>query len=473
MLLYLIKLTSVWLVLLIAFELLFKKASYFRANRVYLFLAILAGIVMPLLPLKLSSQASTVNNTVNLNKNFQRIDVYSNAISSSPAMEKTLSWSQVFYVIYFIGAMIMFIITLKEIILILRKAVYGNYITVQNHKIFSSSKLHAPFSFMGWVFMSNPSNYKEDELAFILKHEDAHNQSYHWLDMILIQMVFIVFWFHPLVWRFRYLLKMNHEFEADQKAASGNAYEYGHFLLEQTLLQGTPVIAHSFHFSPVKTRISMLTQTRKTSKWKYALALPILMGYTVLFAKSIPDNQRVRVGDVTTFKGHQFYWTKPSVDTIMITDRESGHIKPIAMRNSGYPFKMDNDSLLVFKQTIENYQTPKFRNEAQDISEYLTEKFKEKIKDPLDTISQIAIYNVIVDAKGKIRYYEVGYRGRHFSDKQYSSNPKFDPIIDEIIENCPVVQTMTLRGEPRPTYLGDLGFIILNSSSGRAFKTKF
>ena len=50
MVLYLIKTTLIWSVLLIVYVLAFSKATSFRANRIYLLFSLAAGIVLPVLP---------------------------------------------------------------------------------------------------------------------------------------------------------------------------------------------------------------------------------------------------------------------------------------------------------------------------------------------------------------------------------------------------------------------------------------
>ena len=234
------------------YELLLKRSSRFKTNRIYLFVAIAAGIIIPLLPLKQPVATIAIENGIGIGRQY--LVAEASTVTAETTQQQTTFWSvaRIAWSIYLTGMAISLSLFLWELITIFRNAVYSKPIIVAGYKIFSSSRPHAPYSFMGWIFIYQPERYSEEGLQFILAHEDAHNKNRHWLDMLLLQTGAIIFWFHPLLWRFRYLVKLNHEFAADQIAAGDKAFEYGHFLLEQTLLKGTPKLAHSFHFSPIK-----------------------------------------------------------------------------------------------------------------------------------------------------------------------------------------------------------------------------
>ncbi|KAA5537482.1 M56 family metallopeptidase [Taibaiella lutea] len=457
MLIYLLKVSFIWLVLLLIFESGFKKSRNFRLNRIYIFISILAGLLIPIVNISMLPSDVAIPE--------QRIaQAYTKTIETitpgnTAAFNASWDWGKILLGLYIAGACIAFLFTIREIILILKKAIYGNYEITLEHKIFSSKKQHAPFSFMGWIFISDLQYYSENELQYILQHEDAHNRYYHWIDMIGIQVIFILFWFHPFVWWFRHILKMNHEFEADSVAASDNPYEYGHFLIQQTLLKGTPVIAHSFHFSPIKNRITMLTQKRKSSTWKYALVLPVLCCFTVLFAKSTPGNQRIKEGDVSTFKGHKFYWKTTKPDSVVQKAIEMGFAQ---FNPQTYIYRMDNDSVYQHYQLSIN---PQFRSGNKGFSEYITEQLKEKYKGIIDTvtIARIHVSNVVINEKGKIVYYELTYMSQSDHSKAITSNTVLDPIVDQIIEESPAWLPGVYNGKEVMSYMDDGGEFVLGS----------
>jgi beta-lactamase regulating signal transducer with metallopeptidase domain len=435
---YLIKVTLIWALLLALYELLYRKSPAYTLNRVYLFLALFAGLLLPLIPLpEFIGKTSALGE---VSRNMQRLNKGMNPAAPQAAAAPAgsdIGAATVLWWLYSAGALIAFLISLRELVLILRTAIYGQYSTISTYRIFSSSKPHAPFSFMGWVFISDPSLYDEDSLEYIFRHEDAHNRRWHWLDTILIQLFFVVFWFHPLVWRYRYLLKLNHEYEADYYAAGNNAYEYGHFLLQQTLLKGTPSIAHSFHFSPIKNRINMLTKTKKRSGWRYAFTVPLLLGCTLLFAESNKKDERVKVGNKTTYKGHEFEWTSQPIDTLEVEDPTTGERRFIISQGKSHIRNMDGDSIYTDEN---NRVTPaQFRHNNQDLIGYTMPLLKKEATIP-DSIRIISLSNMIIDESGKLRYYDIECitgKGYYVLSDPASPLRLYGKVVDRIMDGSP------------------------------------
>ena len=97
----------------------------------------------------------------------------------------------------------------------------------------------APFSFFGWVVL-NPHQHDPDELEQILRHERVHVRARHSLDMVAAELLCIVFWINPAVYLFRRLLHQTLEFAADRavlnEGVEAKAYQYS--LLKVNLTTG-------------------------------------------------------------------------------------------------------------------------------------------------------------------------------------------------------------------------------------------
>lgn len=403
---YLIKVTLIWALMLLLYELFYRRNRTFLLNRLYLLLSLCIGALLPLIPLELPAGAGS-NATNVVNTGLQQFNqVVSPAAPQADEAAAPIDAMVVMGWVYLAGLLLILLINIRGLVLILRTAVYGEYREMEGYRIFHSHRrVHAPFSFMGWIFIARPEAYTRGELCFILRHEDAHNRRRHWLDLLLVQVFGTVFWFHPLVWRYRYLLRLVHEYEADRIAAGNEAYDYGHFLLQQTLLKGTPAIAHSFHFSPIKNRITMLTQQRKTQAWKYTFWIPALCAGLLLAAKPAENNERVRVGDKTSFRGHDFYWSPEMRDSIMIKDPETGAMSVRVLAKEGEIRQMDREE--VYSNDDPEIVKVRFNKDGKEIYDYAKDLFRKQFPQIPDSIRAISVKNMVVDEKGKLRYYEV------------------------------------------------------------------
>lgn len=133
----------------------------------------------------------------------------------------------------------------------------------------------------------------------IQAHENVHVKQFHTLDILLIELIGLFFWFNPLVYCYRRSLKFIHEYLADEHAANfaESKKQYAMTLFLQSFKTG-PALTNTFHNATVlESRIKMLQ--RKKSKqyrlWKYALCLPLFALLMLLCS--------FRLSDVRTSEG--------------------------------------------------------------------------------------------------------------------------------------------------------------------------
>lgn len=111
-------------------------------------------------------------------------------------------------------------------------------------------------------------------------HENVHIKQFHTLDVLLIEVMGIFFWFNPLIYFYRKSLRFIHEYLADDYAANlaESKKQYAMVLFLQNFKAG-PALANTFSSpSLLEARIKMLQ--RKKSKtyrlWKYVLCMPLI-----------------------------------------------------------------------------------------------------------------------------------------------------------------------------------------------------
>jgi beta-lactamase regulating signal transducer with metallopeptidase domain len=425
---YLLKVTLAWALFLLLFEAFYKSNGRFTLNRFYLLLSMAVGLLLPLIPLP-SSAPQAVAATQAL---------YPAALAATPdAMTTTvvpltqatngLNLWQLVVVLYGLGIAFLTLKALWESGRIIQLILHSPRRMVAGHQVIITGRHHAPYSFMGWIFMGDLHAYQPVELKYIILHEAAHNEKKHWLDLLLLQLACIVLWFHPLIWRYRYLLQLQHEYEADKVAARNNAFAYGHFLLQQTLLNGVPSIAHSFHFLPIKNRIKMLTkkQNQKPGGWKYVLIVPALLGCTFLMAKTTATKvERLRQGDITTFKGNSIKW------------RTDIKVKNQIVYNLNGEQVYQNESLKM---------PATYGSTERAYEDYINDEFAKISKRTKDSMTKVRFANIVVNKEGKVVYYESRYfkpyinyvQKQNYWQPYPDQDPALDAIVDKIVEEGP------------------------------------
>lgn len=132
------------------------------------------------------------------------------------------------------------------------------------------------FSFINYIVIGR-RGYSEEELRLILAHERAHVGQHHTAEMLFVQLAKCVLWFDPFVWLYEQELRQVHEFLADDAVLrQSDRTEYLRLLFHQTTGVGYCAISNNFSFSPLKQRITMMTQKKsRFGAAKVLLALPV------------------------------------------------------------------------------------------------------------------------------------------------------------------------------------------------------
>ena len=78
-----------------------------------------------------------------------------------------------------------------------------------------TSKNISPFSFFHFLFIHQGDENKKG-LEPIVLHEKVHKDQFHSVDVILLEILSVIFWFNPFIWLLRRDIKASHEFIADQ-----------------------------------------------------------------------------------------------------------------------------------------------------------------------------------------------------------------------------------------------------------------
>jgi hypothetical protein len=150
------------------------------------------------------------------------------------------------------------------------------------------------FSFRRRILISR-HDYDTNAEA-ILTHELSHIRHGHFYDLMLMEMVKIIYWFNPLIYRMGRDLKDIHEFQADEHTLNSgvDSTKYQLLIIQKCVGHQSFALANSFNHCQIKKRITMMNKS-KTSKawcWKVATFLPLLALLLMAFGKrgeSVPE----------------------------------------------------------------------------------------------------------------------------------------------------------------------------------------
>lgn len=172
----------------------------------------------------------------------------------------------------------------------------------------------------------------------------------------------------------------------------------------------------------------MLTNNRKTNKWKYLAVLPALLCCSILIAKPASDTRRVKNGNVTVYKGNKFYWRDGRLDSVLVEDATSGERTWTYTKEAASIVRVNKDSVLLGN-------LDDFTNNGSGIKDYYTTEFRKRAGTLPDSPDELEIKDLVISDAGRIIYYEAYW----FSAGAYKevTDPYFTDLINTITEKSP------------------------------------
>ena len=293
MIAYLLQLTIVWGVLYTFYYLFLRKLTFFAANRFFLLASLVIGLWLPTLDidwaywLPLSENSATPTYLPTIPVDWQQLDrpaasaeavITPSALPSSSSPLPDWPW---YYYAYLLGAALAVIRLVAGLWQMQRLYLEGKRHYASDYVRIDHEAVPTPFSFFRYIFWSPRLDHRTTDGQRILQHERAHGRLGHSWDIVLIETLQILGWFHPLLFLYRRSLQQIHEYQADAAVLRETAVRtYGTMLLRQAQGKGQPAfLAHPFSNTQLKNRILMMTRTRSRyhQLWRFALAVPLLL----------------------------------------------------------------------------------------------------------------------------------------------------------------------------------------------------
>ena len=314
---YFIK-TSVLIALFyISYKVFLQRETFFNANRWFLMLGFLTSLLLPLIVLSNYIYVEPAT----LEQNFYIYEtVASQPIETSFDLMKWVIFT------YYAGTIFFFIkwlINFSSLIVLLKN---NRIQKIGSYYMITTDKQTAPFSFFKWIAY-NPAQFTTDELQLIINHEKVHAREWHSIDIIISQLLSIIFWFNPIIWLYKKEMQQNLEFIADQKAQKTSSCHkhYQKLLLKTSLPHQQLAITNNFYNSLIKKRIVMLHKSKSNilNSWKYALILPALVIFMMSFnTKDVFIEKPMTSASDNLIENHQSSDKKtiPNTDLVITKD---------------------------------------------------------------------------------------------------------------------------------------------------------
>ncbi len=294
MILYLLQVTFLWSVFSLVYYFILSKKTIYVFNRFYLLLTFVGSLLIPIIPFNLllknvSSFKSVSTSNINV-LNEVVVDI------SNKTAHYSFGYTDLLWIIYTLGVVAFMIHFITGLIKILKLKNTSQKKVLEGITVCKVQQENQAFSFFTTVFMHESVFNDLQNNKAIWLHEKAHVKQYHSFDVLLVEFVKIIFWFHPLTYLYRKNIKMNHEYLADEEVLkeTDNVKDYQYKLLD-FIENSNFSLTSTFNYKLTQKRIIMMTikTKNKTKVITKVFSLFAVVGILTIIACSQDETTEV------------------------------------------------------------------------------------------------------------------------------------------------------------------------------------
>ena len=286
MIIYLLKSTGCLALLLFFYHFILEKEKMHNFNRFYLLGSVLFSLLVPLTTITIPSSDVLVETFGNFNQ-----PLITKNIGSNFKVEESFNYLQLFIGIYILISSLFLIRFAKNLFKIIQKKKINEKIKHKDATLVLVDDNILPHTFWKTIFINKTAYYKGEIEEELFTHELTHVTQKHTLDVMLIEILQILFWINPLFIFLKKAIQLNHEFLADSTVINKhkNTFQYQHLLLNKAAWKNEYYLASNLNYSLTKKRLLMMTTQSSHTKilLKKLTVIPLLAGFIFLFAERV------------------------------------------------------------------------------------------------------------------------------------------------------------------------------------------
>ena len=401
---YLLKVNIAIALFYMFYRLFFAGDTLWRARRIYMLSAVLLSFAYPFFSIEgWLQQQETVKEFV---MNYAVLPEFTVGAVEQTTFFTVNNLLASAYVVVILALMLKLLLQLVSILKIKHS---GHYETIQNTRVLVVEKEIAPFSFFGTIYI-NPALHNEAETAQILTHELTHVRQWHSLDVMLSEILCMVFWINPATWLLKREIRQNLEFLADDKVLSSgfDSKSYQYHLLQLSYQTPDYKLSNKFNILPLKKRIIMMNQKKssKSTALKYLLIAPLTFSLVVISnAESLAGKASELVNNPVAVVSENVSKIQAVAEKQIVVSLPEQHTE-IMEQEVVQPkdtVKAEPDDVIFM--VVE--QMPKFPGGDQALFKYLSENVRYPVNAQKNGIQGRVICQFVIDREGKVTAVEV------------------------------------------------------------------
>lgn len=287
-LLYILKLSLLSGIFVGYYWLALRNKRFHHFNRFYLLASLLLSLLVPLIRFDWVSTESPV-----FIGSGESIDII---LSPAAQVNNGLGFEEICLLILSLVSILLIATIGFHIYKIYRIKKQSEISKLDGFDLMYTDEESAPFSFLDNLFWKRSISIEDEGGKQIFTHELTHIQQKHTWDRLFSQLCCSLFWINPFYWLIQKELETIHEFIADEAAIDNLDIEsFAKMLLQAQYGNHFFETKHSFFYSSIKRRLTMLTTTNNTrfSYLRRVMLLPILLICISIFSVRIQAKEKI------------------------------------------------------------------------------------------------------------------------------------------------------------------------------------
>lgn len=264
------------------YVLLLRKQKTFQFNRFFLLSSLLLCMIAPVLEFEIfkaipSITEIPIENFTAATMAYQNLEEVPFDTVESVSQTQRGPWFYLYFAIT-----LFFVFRFSKNLFQLYKLTRIESKRIGKLKIIKGTDSEMVSSFFNYLFINEKQDLDNENYSSIIKHETAHCQELHSIDVIIIELLICTFWFNPFVWLYKKAMLQNHEYIADDYSVSSgiDIVNYSDTIINLGYKEHRVPLTSGFNFIQIKNRITMLHQS-KTSVLNRTLKIILVV---LLFA---------------------------------------------------------------------------------------------------------------------------------------------------------------------------------------------
>ncbi|MDQ2177371.1 TonB family protein [Marinifilum sp. D714] len=284
---YLMQSSGILAVFYVLYFLFLRNERFFTEIRWFLMMSIVLAAFLPLVKIPYTVLVET--SQVNVSSDLSVGEWIAGSMPESLSENKTF---------YSIPQILMGFYLMVSLVLLMRSSIKvwqiwsmikgKEFIVKDNCKVILLDEKIPAFSFFGYVVI-NREEFENEDLRNIFIHEKVHALQKHWIDLLLVEILSIIFWFNPFVWLFQIAIKQTHELLADDEviARGFSIGQYQALLINQLMGAEVVGLANNLNYSINKKRMIMMSKDKssKNRRFKLLVMLPVILAVVIFNLK--------------------------------------------------------------------------------------------------------------------------------------------------------------------------------------------